>query len=130
MNRSGCIRLFVLLLTCPMSVNAELCPKSPIAAVNEYYSAVRRVDLSTLETLSGGTDWIHRDQIEAMSRRLDTFEILSTKQGVARTAKGPQSAVHIRVRERWKNPHSQSFGYFTTVTIKGCWRLEDFGVEE
>jgi hypothetical protein len=112
-----------------VSANAELCPKSPIAAVNEYFSAVRRVDLLTLEALTGGKEWIQSAQIAEMSRRLDTFEILSLKK-MAKKEKGSKSSVYIRTRETWKNPHSQSFGYFSAVPTKGCWGLEDFGAEE
>jgi hypothetical protein len=131
MNRSCCgyIWLFALLVSYSIPANADLCPKSPTTAVNEYYSAVRRVDLLTLETLTGGKEWIRREQIAEMSRRLDTFKVVSVKK-IARNDKGSPSSVYIRVREHWKNPNSHSFGYFTAVPTKGCWGIEDFGTEE
>ena len=120
---------FTLLLGQSLPVSAALCPESPPAAVNEYYSAIRRMDFQTLEALTGSRGWIQSERIVEMSKGLDHFEIISVRK-IAGKDHTTKWRVHVRVREYWKDPSSQSFGYFFAVPSGNCWRIEDFGTEE
>ncbi len=120
----------LLAIFCNDSLAVEgVCPKSARIAINEYYSAIRRVDLGTLEELTGSKEWIHREQIVEMSKGLKHFEVLSIKPSKQKGAK-PKTSAYIRVEIHWKDPESKSRSYFEVRQSNGCWKILDSGAED